>query len=63
MRLELDDDDLLTLDEVAEILRVKRKSLYDLLKRNRVPHYRVSGKIIRVRRGDLNELLKRSLML
>jgi putative molybdopterin biosynthesis protein len=46
------EKDLLTVQEVAELLRVRRNTVYEMLKRGDLPSARV-GKQLRVRRSDL----------
>ena len=46
------DDKLMTVQEVADLLRVKRNTVYEMLKRGDLPSAKV-GKQLRVRRGDV----------
>jgi len=46
------DSELMTVREVAQLLRVKRNTVYEMLKRGDLPSARV-GKQLRVRRGDV----------
>jgi excisionase family DNA binding protein len=46
------DNDTLTVDEAAEVLRVGRTQLYDAIGRGEVPHRRV-GRSIRLSRSAL----------
>jgi putative molybdopterin biosynthesis protein len=50
------EKDLLTVQEVAELLRVRRNTVYEMLKRGDLPSAKV-GKQLRVRRSDVEEKL------
>ena len=41
-----DEQDILTVDEAAEFLRISRNSLYDAINRDEVPHRRIGRRII-----------------
>lgn len=45
-------DEILTLEEAAAFLRVKRRTLYDRVQRKTIPHLRV-GKLIRFSKSAL----------
>jgi excisionase family DNA binding protein len=45
-------DDVLTVEEAAELLRIGRNQLYDAIGRNQVPHRRI-GRSIRLSRAAL----------
>jgi putative molybdopterin biosynthesis protein len=45
-------DELLTVQETAELLRINKNTVYEMLKRGELPHLKI-GKQIRVRRGDI----------
>ncbi|HML47376.1 MAG TPA: helix-turn-helix transcriptional regulator [Clostridia bacterium] len=45
-------DDLLTVQETSELLKLNRNTVYEMLKRGEIPHCKI-GKQIRVRRGDI----------
>jgi excisionase family DNA binding protein len=47
---------LLTLDEVAELLRVSKTSVYRLVERRALPFYRVSG-LLRFDHADIETFL------
>jgi len=49
---EDDDDDVLTVEEAAKLLRVGRNSLYEAIGRLEVPHRRI-GRKIRLSRAAL----------
>ncbi len=40
------DDDVLTAEEVAEILRVDRKTVYDAAGRGKIPHRRLGKRLV-----------------
>lgn len=46
-----------TAQEVAELLKIKKTTVYDLVKKNKLPATKV-GKQIRINKEDLNEYLK-----
>jgi excisionase family DNA binding protein len=46
------DDEILTLDEAAAFLKVKKRTLYDQVQRRAIPHLR-AGKFIRFSRQTL----------
>lgn len=46
------DNELMTVQEVADLLRVKRNTVYEMLKRGDLPSVKV-GKQLRVKRGDV----------
>jgi excisionase family DNA binding protein len=50
-------DALLTIQEAAELLRVKRSTLYTWVHRHQIPSQKV-GKLVRFHRGDLEGWLK-----
>jgi excisionase family DNA binding protein len=47
---ELDTHEALTVDEVAHLLRVDRKSVYAMIQRHELPGVRRIGKAIRISR-------------
>jgi excisionase family DNA binding protein len=51
------DDEILTLDEAALFLKVKKRMLYDRVQRNNIPHLRV-GKLIRFSKRALLDWMK-----
>ena len=55
-RNETDEDDVLTVDEAAEFLRIGRNQLYDAIGRGEVPHLRI-GRTIRLSRRALDRVL------
>lgn len=52
-----DEAQLLTVGEVADILRVSKMTVYRLIKRGQITALRI-GKSFRIRRGDLEEYLR-----
>lgn len=48
-----DTNQLLTVDEAAEVLRVNRKTLYEAIRANQVPGVIRLGKVIRIGRAAL----------
>lgn len=46
------DNELMTVQEVADLLRIKRNTVYEMLKRGDLPSAKV-GKQLRVKRGDV----------
>lgn len=51
-RTDAGDDDVLTVDEAARMLKVGRNALYEACGRNEIPHRRV-GRLIRFSRAAL----------
>lgn len=47
------DDDLLTVEEVAKILRVDKSFVYRCTQRAEIKHMKLSGNTTRIRRGDV----------
>ena len=54
-------DELLTLPEAAERLRLKVSTLRDWVLRRRIPYVKV-GRLVRVRRSDVEALISKSLV-
>lgn len=48
---------VLTIDEAAEILRLKRSTAYELAKKGKLPTIKI-GRQVRVTRSDLLKLIK-----
>ena len=46
MRGETGDAELLTTREVAGLLRIKQRKVYDLVASGEIPHVRVTGKLL-----------------
>ena len=51
---------LLTSDEVAEILRVSKRTLQNYRTEAKLPYYQISRKIIRYRANDVIQFLQNS---
>jgi len=51
------DDDLLTIKDLARLLRVCTATVYKLVERCHIPHFRVLNSI-RFRRGDVTRFIK-----
>lgn len=49
----VDDDDMMTVEEAAEFLRVNKRTVYDEINNNRPPWAFRVGRIIRIHRGKL----------
>ena len=54
----MEDNDLLTIKEVCEILKITRLTLYKLTKKGDITAYKL-GRAVRYRRGDIMAGLKR----
>ena len=54
----MSDDDLLTVAEVAEILKFSKLSIYHLVSQRRIPHLHLSKRCLRFRRGSIQAWLK-----
>lgn len=50
---ELNDDDLLTIHEVAEMLKLAVGTVYHLVSQQRIPHLHLSKRCLRFRRGSI----------
>ncbi|MGB0905112.1 MAG: helix-turn-helix domain-containing protein, partial [Mangrovicoccus sp.] len=55
--MTLDPDAFLTTKEVADLLRVKERKVYDLAAAGEIPHRRITGKLL-FPRTDLTAWLK-----
>jgi len=51
-------DKLLTADQVAEILQVKKSTMYSLVCRKRIPHLKLTGKILRFKLSELQRWIE-----
>lgn len=54
----MSDDELLTIREVAEILKLAVGSVYHLVSQNRIPHLHLSKRCLRFRRGSIQAWIK-----
>jgi len=52
----MSDDGLLTIEEVAEYLRVKRRTIYDWVQKKKIPAMKTVGQW-RFKRGDIDAWL------
>lgn len=52
------EDEILTLDEAAAFLKVKKRTLYDFVQRRAIPHLR-AGRLIRFSRRALLDWMQR----
>lgn len=50
---------LLTIDDIAEKLQVKKSTIYALVHRNRIPHIKLTGKLLRFRETEIQEWIDR----
>ena len=48
--------DLLTAQEAADLLKVKKATVYEMVKRGQIPAVKI-GKQVRIARGDLERML------
>jgi excisionase family DNA binding protein len=53
-------NNLLKTDEVAELLKVKKSTIYSLVHRNKIPHIKISHKILRFRQSEIEAWLDRA---
>ena len=51
-------DDFLTIDDVADLLKVRKSTLYSWTHQNQIPHLKV-GRLVRFRRDAIEAWLKR----
>ncbi len=51
------DDEMLTVHEVAQLLRVEPRTVRDWIRTGQLPAIRI-GRMLRIRRGDLRRFLK-----
>jgi excisionase family DNA binding protein len=49
---------LLTVEQIASILQVKKSTIYALVCRNRIPHIKLTGKILRFRQSEIQEWIE-----
>ena len=52
-----DKPKLMTIEEVAELFRFKKQSIYNMVHENRIPYIKV-GNAVRFKEEDIKELLK-----
>jgi len=53
------DNDVLTMDEAADMLKVTRRTVQNKIKRGEIRAYRASNRFVRLFRKDVNDFLKR----
>ncbi len=51
------DNDTLTVPEVAQVLRVSRQTIYNMIRTGKLPHFRVGTKV-RFNRTDIEAMMK-----
>lgn len=52
-----DKPKLLTIEEVAELFRFKKQSIYNMVHENRIPYIKI-GNAVRFKEEDIKEILK-----
>lgn len=52
-------EQLLTIDDIAEKLQVKKSTIYSLVHKNRIPHIKLTGKLLRFRETEIQEWIDR----
>ncbi len=56
--MEIQSQEIMTVPELAEYLRIQRSDAYKLLKDRKIAHFRLSPKRIRVRKMEVNKYLE-----
>lgn len=56
LQFEPDKPDVLTVDEVAKILRVSRQTIYMMVRNNEIEHFRI-GTNVRFKREAISNLM------
>jgi|APGre2960657373_1045057.scaffolds.fasta_scaffold347166_2 excisionase family DNA binding protein len=51
------NSDTLTVPEVAQVLRVSRQTIYNMIRTGKLPHFRVGTKV-RFNRTDIEAMMK-----
>lgn len=51
------ENDTLTVPEVAQVLRVSRQTIYNMIRTGKLPHFRVGTKV-RFNRADIEAMMK-----
>lgn len=51
------ENDTLTVPEVAQVLRVSRQTIYNMIRTGKIPHFRVGTKV-RFNRADIEAMMK-----
>lgn len=55
--MQVEEPSVLTVPEVAKLLRVSRQSVYIMLRTGKLPHFRVGNKV-RFNRADIEAIMK-----
>ncbi|MFA7050005.1 MAG: helix-turn-helix domain-containing protein [Patescibacteria group bacterium] len=55
------DDNLITPDELASILRMSKSSIYRIIERREIPFYKISGSL-RFKKSDVENYINNSLI-
>lgn len=50
-------NETMTVPEVAELLRVTRQTIYNMVRNGKIPHFRVGAKV-RFNRSDIEAIMK-----
>jgi excisionase family DNA binding protein len=50
-------EEALTVPEVAKMLRISRQTIYNMVRANKIPHFRVGSKV-RFNRADIEAMMK-----
>lgn len=50
-------NETMTVPEVAQLLRVTRQTIYNMVKNGKIPHFRVGAKV-RFNRSDIEAIMK-----
>ena len=50
-------DSVLTVPEVADLLRMSRQTIYNMIRAGKIPHFRVGNKV-RFSRADIEAMMK-----
>lgn len=56
--METHSQEIMTVPELAEYLRIQRSDAYKLLKDGKISHFRLSPKRIRIRKAEVNKYLE-----
>jgi len=51
-------DELLTAEQVAEALQIKKSTIYSLVCRRRIPYVKLTGRILRFRLSELQKWIE-----
>lgn len=53
------DSDIMDVKEAADYLQIHAMTMYRLIWRNAIPHFRLGGKTIRIKRESLDRMMER----